>query len=74
MFDAEVLRDELVLGADVVVESNQGKGAKGRRVGGGTRLSVAEEGGDDDVVLFRVECFVLAGEPEVVVDHLVKGC
>lgn len=51
MLDVESLGDEFVLGADVVVEGDGGKGRRGGRVGRGSGLTVAEQGGDDYEIL-----------------------
>ncbi len=48
--DAQVGGEELVLGADVVIEGNFWERVMGV-VGGGGGLAVSEEGGDDYVVL-----------------------
>ena len=50
----EVLSDELVLGADVVVEGDFGKGVRVGCVGWGGGLAVSEEGGDDYKELGRI--------------------
>lgn len=72
MGDAQVLREEGVLRADVVIEGDAGPGAEGGGVRGGGGLAVAEEGGDHDVVLFGGED--VAEEPLVVGDcYKVQG-
>jgi len=65
MRDAEVLGEELVLGADVVVEEEGGEGGGGGAGGGRCGLAVAEKGDGDDEVFFGGECFVVAYEPEI---------
>lgn len=50
----EVLGNELVLGADVVVEGDFGEGMWVGCVGGGGGLAVSEEGGDDYEKLGRM--------------------
>ena len=50
----EVLCDELVLGADVVVEGGFGEGMRVGCVGGRGGLAVSEEGGDDYEELGRM--------------------
>lgn len=56
--NAQVLRDELVLRAHVVVEGAFGERARSGVVGWRGGLAVAEEGGDDDVVVLGVEGLV----------------
>ena len=65
--DVELLGEEGVLGADVVVEGHVGEGGD-VGVGRGGGLAVAEKRGDDDEVLFGVEGLVFADEPLVVGD------
>lgn len=69
---AQVRRDEAVLGRDVVLEGDVGKGGPSWGgppgngllcVAGGGGLAVAEEGGDDDEVFGGGEGLVLADEP-----------
>lgn len=49
-----MLGDELVLGADVVVEGDFGEGVRVGCVGWGGGLAVSEEGGDDYEELGRM--------------------
>lgn len=68
MGDVELLGEEGMLGADVVVEGHiweRGDGGVGWR----DRLAVAEEGGDDDEVFLWVQGLVFADEPLVVSDR-----
>ena len=51
MVDTEVLGDQFVLGADIVVEGDFGESCGEVRVGRGGGLAVAEERGDYDEVL-----------------------
>lgn len=51
MVIAEMLGDELVLGADVVVKGDFGESRDELCVGWGGGFTVAEERGDDDEIL-----------------------
>lgn len=44
----EMFGHEFVLGADVVVEGDEGEGVRVGGIGGGGGLAIAEESGDDD--------------------------
>ena len=70
MRNFQVLSDELVLRADVVVEGDLGKGPEVGGVGGGGGLAVTEEGGDYDEVFGGIEGFVGADEPDVLGNYL----
>jgi hypothetical protein len=64
MRDAQVLRDERILRADVVVDgAARERAALVRRR---RRLSVSEERGDDDEVFLWVERFIRAYQPEII--------
>ena len=65
--DVELLGEEGVLGADVVVEGHVGEGGDGG-VGRGGGLPVAEERCDDDEVFLWIQGLVFANEPFVVGD------
>jgi hypothetical protein len=66
VFDVEVFCDELVLGADVVIEGDEREGVVVGGVRGGGGLAVTEEGGDDDEELKgfrRMGTIVVEGLP-----------
>jgi len=67
MFDIEVLGEELVLGFDVVVEGDCGKGGD-VRIGWGDGFAIAEKGGDDYEIFRWVEGLVVANKPLIVGD------
>ena len=50
----EMLCDQVVLSADVIVDGDLGKGVRVGCVGGGGGLAVSEEGGDDYEELGRI--------------------
>lgn len=72
MLHLQVLRDQLMLRADVVVECHQGKGTDVFAIRGGSGLPVAEQCGNDDEVLLRIESLAIANEPYIIVDCLGK--
>ena len=55
MLNVEVLSDELMLGANIVVKGNEGKGVGIGGVRGGRRLTVAKESRDDDEELWACQ-------------------
>lgn len=75
--DSEVLRDQSMLRADVIVERASREGSVRRRrclVRWRRRLPIPEERGDDDEVLSWIQGLVFSNQPVIVRNHFTPCC
>ncbi len=66
VFNPEMLRNQFVLRADIVVNRNLGKRLCCWMVGRRRRLAVAKQTGNNDEIFGGLQCLVFANEPNIV--------